>query len=524
MSQATSRKVNSVKGMTTAVTSNLIRIVTQFLFRSIFIRFLGIEFLGVNSAVSGILNLLSVAELGINSAITFNLYKPVAEGDIQKVNSIIKLFKKFYIFVAMAILILGLCLLPFLKYWVADSSSINVKLYYVYILSLISTVATYFCSYRNVLFTAYQQQYKANLINLILTVLTTIFHIISILIFKNYYAYLIAQFCSSIFSTLTIYVYTKKTYPNVNVKNAQQLDSETKKDVYNNIKGMFYHRISYSISQCADSLVISSFVGATILGIYSNYSIFTTSIISTFSLALNSLAGSIGNLVAEENTEKTYSIYKILKLLFFWGAGFCSIALFVLLNPAIELWAVIGKWSTDHVWTFDTFTIFIIVLNFYILASRSITGSFREAIGNFHKDRVKGVIEALINIVVSIIMVRVCGIAGVLIGTIVSCLFTSFWVDPYMLYKYQLKKPLIKHFKDILFYTIVVFMAGVVTYYTCLFIPDGTILNFFLKCIVCLFIPNIVMLICFFNTKEFKMTINIIKNFFVKKKRNNTSQ
>lgn len=520
MDQKTSRKVNSTKGVVSAVTSNLIKIIVQFIFRSIFIRFLGVEFLGVNSAISGVLNLLSVTELGISSAITFNLYKPVAEGDIQKVNSILKLFKKFYQIVACAILILGLCLLPFLKYLVVDSASINVNLYYVYVLYLLSTVATYFCSYRNVLFTAYQHQYKANIINLILTIVTTIIHIISILIFRNYYAYLVAQFASSILSTIVTYIYTKKTYPNISVSKAGLLDTETKKDIYSNIKGMFYHKISYSILQGTDSLVISSFIGATTLGIYSNYSIFTANIVGVFSLVLVSLAGSVGNLIAEGSREKTYSIYKVLKMLFFWMAGFCAIALFVLLNPTIELWSKFGKWSNETVWTLDIFTIFMIVLNFYLLASRSITGTFRESIGNFYKDRIKGIVEAVINLIVSFLLVKPLGIAGVLMGTIVSCLCTSFWVDPYMLYKYHFKKPLLKHFIDVFFYTMVVTIAGIVTWFICRFIPDGNILNLIYKCLVCVSVPNVIILLCLMPTKEFKCALNIIKDFFKKKQKN----
>jgi len=517
MKEVVSRKKNSIKGIVTSFISNITRIVIQFLFRSIFIYYLSVEFLGLNSTITGILNFLSVTELGISSAITFNLYKPVAENDVQKINAILKLYKKFYIIIGIAILVLGSCLIPFLNVLIKDADKINTNIYFAYIIYLIINALTYFWSYRNVLFVAHQHQYKVNVFNTINNSVTSILQILAIVLFKSFESYLIVQLICAFLSNIITYLYTKKVYPEINIKNADKLDSETKRDVYSNVKGMFYHKLSYSILQGTDSVVISSFIGAIVLGVYSNYTLFTINITSIFALVVASLAGSIGNLIAVGDTEKTYSLYKVLKMCFFWLAGFCAVSLFVLLNPTIELWARLGKWETDIIWTMDMFTVLIIVFNFYLYASRCITGAFREGIGNFHKDRFKGIIEALINVVISLILVKPLGIAGVLIGTIVSCLCTSFWVDPYMVYKYHFKKPLWNHFKDFLFYTIIVFFAGVITYFVCGFIPDGTIGLLIAKLAVCLVVPNVIILFCLLPTKEFKKTVEIVKNMLNRK-------
>lgn len=516
MEKKISRKNNSAKGIVTSLISNIVKIVIQFIFRSVFIYYLSVEFLGLNSTITGILNFLSVTELGISSAITFNLYKPVAENDIPKINSILKLYKKFYLIIGVAIIVIGMGILPCLKTLIKDANEINTNIYLTYIIYLICNALTYFWSYRNVLFTAYQHQYKVNVFNTVLNSVTSIVQIIAIILFKSFEVYMLIQLICAFASNITTFFYTKKLYPQVNVRGADALDLETKKDVYLNVKGMFYHKISYSILQGTDSVIISAFIGAITLGIYSNYSLFTTNIYAIFTLIVASLAGSIGNLIVENNPEKTYSIYKVLKLCFFWMAGFCSIALFTLFNPTIELWSQMGKWATDKVWTLDLFTIAIIVLNFYLLASRCITGVFREGIGNFHKDRFKGLVEALINLIVSIILVKPFGIAGVLMGTIVSCFCTSFWVDPYMIYKFHFKKSLMNHFKDVLFYTTVVLFAGIITYFTCALIPNGTIVNLIIKVIICAIIPNVIMLLCFIPTKEFKMLIQIAKNWIHK--------
>lgn len=517
MEEIVSRKKNSIKGIVSALLSNVLKIVTQFIFRSVFIYYLSVEFLGLNSAIAGILNFLSLTELGITSAITFNLYKPVAEDDKEKINSILNLFKRFYCFVGIAILLIGSCLLPFLKYLIKDANTINANVYIAYMLYLLSTVITYFWSYRSVLFTVYQHQYKVNIFNTILTCTTSIIQIITIIIFRGYYAFLFAQLACSFLANIVTYLYTKKLYPEIDVRNSKKLDNDTKKDIYSNIKGMFYHKLSYAVLQGTDSVVISSFIGALLLGVYSNYTIFVTNITSIIVLVNASFAGSVGNLIAEGNSEKSYSIYKTLKFCFFWLSGFCAIALFVLLNPTIEIWAHLGKWAENTNWTLNLLTVFVIVLNFYLYTTRCITCTFRDAIGNFHKDRFKGLVEALINVIVSLILVKPLGIAGVLIGTIASCLCTSFWVDPYMVYKYHFKKPLWYHFKDFLFYTTIVLIAGVITHFICGFISDGTIGFLIAKLSICLVVPNIIMLFCFMPTKEFKSIIEIIKGMLKNK-------
>lgn len=526
MSNTISRKQNSSKSALSALLRCIIKIVLQFLLRSVFILYLSVEYLGINSAIAGVLNLLSVTELGIGSVITFHLYKPVAQNDIAKTNSILRLYKKIYLIIGFVILAIGLCIVPFLNHLVADIQNIDINIYYVYILALLGTVSTYFCAYRDVLFIAYQQQYKANLLNTILSVITIAIQAIIILVFKNYYVFLYAQTFSAIFINVITYFYSKKVYPQVSIKDAEILDKDTKKEVFKNVKGMFYHKLSYSVLQGTDSIIISTFIGATILGLYSNYSLFTVNLSSAFCLMITAFTGSIGNLIAENNSEKSYSVYKILKMAFFWLSGFFAISLFILLGPAINLWANIGNWDTSINWTFDTFTTLIICINFFLYTSRCITGVFRETIGNFHKDRFKGIAEAIINVVASLLLVKPLGIAGVLLGTIISCVLTSLWVDPYMIYKYHFKKPLWKHFVDIGIYFLITALAGFATFMLCSLISGSGIAVLLIKFLICLLVPNLIYLLTLMPTKEFKGAILMAKDLFkrLKPKKNTVNE
>ena len=509
-----SRKTNSMKSILSALSYNILRIVLQFIFRSVLIYYLGITYLGVNSAVTSLLNLLSVTELGFSSVITFNLYQPVHENNTEKINSIINFYRKVYIVVGCIVMAMGLALLPFLNVLISDYNQININVELIYILSLASTVVSYFCSYRNVLFVAFQEQYKSNILNTGLYLFNYALQILAVTVFKNYIIYLIVTFVLTILNNLVTYFYTIKIYPKVKVKNASKLSKEDKSSINANIKGMIYHKLSYAVIQGTDSIVISSFIGATILGIYSNYSIFTTNLIMIFAVIASALAGSVGNLHASGETEQSYKVYKYLKLAFFWLAGFCSISLFVLLNPTIKIWSLLGNWDQTVNWQFDMFTVTIICVNFYIYTSRIITGTFRESVGMFEKDRYKGLVEAAINVIVSLLLVKPLGIAGVLIGTIVSCLCTSIWVDPYMAYKYNFKKPLRLHFKDLALYTLITLIVGFATSVVCHFIPDFNLWWYILKVVVCVVLTNILFLLFYFKTKEFKDIMEIVKKFF----------
>ena len=511
MHNSTSRKVNSAKGIVYTLSSNILKIVLQFVMRSVFIYALSISYLGINSVYSGILNVLSLSELGIGTAVAFNLYKPVRDNDIEKINSIINVYKKLYLVVGAVVLGIGLCIIPFLKYIVTDIQGVDVNITIAYLFSLFTTASSYVCSYRNILFTVYQQQYKESIINFITTLLGLLLQIVTILIFKNYYAFLVASFVSGLLSNLVLFGLSTKYYQHVKTKNAVKLDSETKLSLKNNIKGMFFHKLSYAVLQGTDSIIISAFVSTTILGIYSNYLTFTNNLLVIFTTISIAIMGSVGNLIAEDNKQKSYEIFKYLRFAFFWLAGFCAIGLFCLLNPTITIWAKISSWDANTTWTFDLFTVFIISFNFYINSSRIITGTFRSAIGMFNKDKWKGLIEAILNIIFSLIFVKFFGIAGVLMGTILSVCFSSIIVDPYMLYKYHFEKPVKYQFSYILIYSLAVLVVGFLTYFLCSLIPGLGVVSFIYKLLICLVVPNVLFLLLSFKTKEFKGLLNMAK-------------
>ena len=524
MENVVSRKVNSAKSIAFAMISNIVNIILQFLLRSVFIYVLGVQYLGLKSIFAGILNILSLSELGVSTAVAFNLYKPVSENDTQKINSILNIYKKLYLIVGMVIFFVGVAIIPFLHYIVTDITDVNVDITLAYLLTLFATVSPYFFAYRNVLFTVYQHKYKESIVTTLTNLLSLLAQTLVVLLFKDYYAYLIACFILVVLSDCVLYTYSRKIYKNIRPANALPLDNETKVSLKNNIKGMVLHKISYAVLQGADSVIISAFISTLILGIYSNYTSFTNAILLVFSIISTSILGSVGNLIVEGDTEKSYKVFKYLRFAFFWLAGFCSISLFCLINPTITLWSIFSGWDLSVNWTFDTFTVFIIVANFYLNSSRIITSNFRTAIGMFDKDKWKGLIEAILNIVFSLLLVKPLGLAGILLGTILSVGCMSLIVDPYMVYKYHFKRPLKSHFCYIFVYTIVVALVGGLTFFLCSLLPGEGVWNFVFKALTCLVVPNLCFLLLSFRTKEFKNLVAIIKSFFKRKNKDSIQE
>ena len=508
-----SKTKNSSKSAVFAFLNFFLKIIYKFALRTIFIKFFCVEYLGIDSLFVNVLSVLSLAELGFSSVITFSLYKPVAENDIKKIKSYIDTYKKIYKVVGLVVLILGLLICPFLKHLLNDIERIDVNIYFIYILFLANTVSTYFMSYRQVLFVVYQQrdlEYKCLSLTSTLTIL---FQVLSIVIFKNYYVYLIVTIISGILSNLIMFLFSKKKYPGINSKDIESLTMDEKKNLKQNVKGILFHKISAVVLNSTDSIIISAFIGSVTLGKYSNYLIITSALTSIFVLLADSLRGSVGNCFVTKNADENFELFKTLRFLFHCIAGVCSVCLFVLINPFI------GIWIGEEFLITNLATIFIICFNFYLFSTRVISGLYRETYGNFQIDKWKGVIEATINLLASLILVKFLGLFGVLVGTSISCLLTSIWVDPFIVYRKVFKKSLREHIIKILLFAILMFGIGWLDYFVVGCISITGILGFIVKATVCFAISVGALLILFFRTKEFKTLFSYLKNIVKIKKK-----
>lgn len=514
-----SRTKNSVRNIIFSMLAYGLQIILGFLARRYFIYFFSTEYLGLNSLFSNVLSLLSLAELGFGTAIVFAMYKPMAEGDEEKVRQLMQFYKKSYFTIGCVILGIGLCVLPFMDYFKKQAPNVNINLYIVYGIFLFNSVVSYFFAHRRSLLYTNQRNDIESKINMLLNILLTGGQLVAICFAKNYYLYIALIGIFNILNNVLIFVITQKMFPQFLKKPNAFLDKESKKAINKNIMSMIFHKIGSVVVYSTDSLIIFLVLGSVSLGKYSNYLMITTYVSAIVTIFTNAMRGSVGNSIASESVEKNQTLLKKLNFIYCWIVAFCTIAIFILSDPFIDI--VLTK-DVSTVLTFDKTIILLICVSFYLNQSRNMVLLFKEGAGLFYQDRFKSIFESVINLVTSIILAKFIGLAGVIIGTIISTISTCLWVEPYVLNKHYLKQSTLKYFAKYLYYTFAMLVAGGVTYLVCNFIPHYNIGWLIVKFAVCAVVPNIVLLITYCWLPEFKQTIQwgkqIISGFKQKKK------
>ncbi|WP_455542987.1 lipopolysaccharide biosynthesis protein [Intestinibacter sp.] len=503
------RAESSLKNLIYAFGGQIIGLVISFVARIVFLRYLSEEYLGLNGLFTNILTMLSLVELGVGPAMTFSLYKPLAENDEVKIKSLMDLYRKMYVVIGVLILVIGVCLTPFLNVFIKDMPNIpNISL--IYILFVLNSAVSYFYSYKRSLIISDQRRYIATIYRYACYAVLNLVQIICLIITKNYILFLV---CQILFTWIENFLVSKKTeelYPYIKEKDIEPLDEETKTSIKKNIFAMVFHKLGAIIVNSTDNIILSKFVGIVSVGIYSNYTLIIQALITIIDQVFNSVVASIGNLGASEDKYKLKEVFNVTFLIGFWIFAFCSISILVVVNDFIYLW--LRKES----FVYEFAIVVVLVIKFYLTGMRKASLTFRDASGTYWQDRYKPLFESIINLLASIILVRKFGVIGIFIGTIISTLTTCFWIEPLVLYKCVLKEKVVDYYKRYIAYTAVGVVAGLVTLFLCNLIKTVSFIYLFVKVGICVVVVNLIFLVAFYKTKEFSYikntAIRLIKN------------
>lgn len=382
---------------------------------------------GLNALYLSIIGFLSVADLGIGSAITFCMYKPIVEGDNDTVSALYKLFQKLYVIIGGIIFAVGLCITPFLKVFAKDYDTLDVNLYLTFFLMLISVVLSYIYSSKTSLINAYKNNYITTSIYSGGITLQYILQIIVILTTKSYVWYLICRIVAVLVQWGITELITRRKYRHI-IINRQKINSVTKKEVVKNIKAMFMHRIGGVLVNTVDSVVISMFVGVVALGEYSNCSTILASITGVLSLVFSSITSIMGHLYVEAEKGIVRKYFEAFHILNFVLAAIFFMGYFAIIENIIAI-----IFSPDLI--VKRSIAIVISLNGFVQFLRNSTLMFRDATGTFYNDRWKPLIEGIVNIVLSVLFVKLIGVVGVIVATILTNLVICDIIEPYVLYK-----------------------------------------------------------------------------------------
>lgn len=510
-----SRTKSSLVNFFFAMLGQGLGLIISFIARVFFIKILGSEYLGLNGLFTNILTVLSLAELGVGTAITYSLYAPLANKDDKKCQMLMHLYRKIYICIGLFILIIGIAITPFLSFFIHDIPDIkNISL--IYILFVINTAISYFYSYKRNLIIADQHRYIATIYRYGCYILLNILQIIYLVLTRDYIGFLILQIIFTFLENVLISRKADKMYPFLRDKTKRKLDKKTKTEIIKNTKAMMMHKIGGVVVNSTDNILLSSFVGLKVVGIYSNYYLITNALNIIFGQIFNSITASVGNLCAIDSTTKQYNVFKKINFLTFWIYCFSSVCLITLFNPFIEIW--IGK---EYLFAMDI--VIVLVINFYLSGMRKSVLTFREATGLFYKDRYKAIVEALVNLIFSIILVLKFGTIGIFLGTLISSISVCVWIEPYVLYTYGFKISPKKYFIDYMKKMILTIFLAIVVYSICMININNIYISFIYKALVCLIIPNVLLYIIYRKSEEFqyfydKLLCSLLKKIKQRKK------
>lgn len=494
-----SRTEYSAKNTTVAVVSRMVAILMGFVTRVVFTHTLSESYVGINGLFTDILNVLALSELGVGTAITYALYKPIAEGDLEKQKSLMRMYQWLYRIIAGIVLVAGLMVVPFMDLLIKNQPDVD-HLTLIYLLYLANSVLSYLLIYKRTLVDAHQLIYIGTLYQTIFLVVQDVVQIVVLITTRNFMLFLLIYILCTLGGNLCISKKADQLYPYLKEKNVTPLDKAERKGIFRNIKAMLMHKIGTVVVNNTDNLLLSSIVGITSVGLYSNYYLLIGSVRQVLDQIFQGITASVGNLGATEDSKRVQRIFEASFFIGQWMYGVAAICLYELLSPFVKI-------SFGENYVFPQSVVLVLCMNFFVTGMRKSTLVFRDSLGLFWYDRYKSIAEAVINLVASILLAVRFGTAGVFIGTLISTMATSMWVEPYVLYKHHIKTSPAAYFWKYGLYSAVMAAIWFATSFLCTYIDGNTLVVIGLRLCICLVLPNSILLLIYCRTKEFRFLL-----------------
>lgn len=479
----------------------------SFVVRTVFIHQLGNEYLGINGLFSNILYLLSFAELGLGTAITFALYKPLADDDKKTVSALMNFFSKAYRIIGCSIFLLGLCLTPFLKYIIGENPQLPPDIFsikFIFLLYVINISFSYFFNYKRTLIIACQKGRIDSLNQLLFNSTRDCIQIILLLTIRSFYAYLFIQIGFTILANYSISIKADKLFPYLKTFRNERLSSNSITTIKKNVLSMVCHKLGSVVVTGTDSILITHFCGLILTGVYSNYLLLKNSTLVIVQQMMVPITASVGNMIASESKEKNYVQYNRIIFANFYIALLCSGSFYLTANRFVKIF-----WGNDCLLSNRILLLFSI--NLYITIMRRTSQIYIDAVGLFWNIKYKSIFEAIINLAASLYLCQIeqLGIYGIILGTIISNITTNFWWEPFVVYKYYFNIAFTRYLYRIVFNTSIALAIVLFAYYCISFIPN-TFLGLLSSSIISVTSITLLFILVYFKTQDFKYLLSVL--------------
>lgn len=492
-----SRTRNTTANVASGLVNKVVLLVLSFVSRKIFIEFIGVEYLGINSLFANVLTILSLADMGFGIAMSFSYYKPLADGDKAKLAALVQFYRRVYFLIAAAVGIAGVVLMPFLRL-IVDTDIPDSLLYIYYFIALSNTVISYLFVYKSNMVSADQKSYLVNKVQLRVNFVKTVVQVICIVLFKNYIVYASLDVAATLANNIIISRIADKLYPFINDRGIEPLSREARSGIYANLRSVFLYKFASSVMSGTDSIVMSAVVSTVIVGLYSNYLTITNQITSFVQIVFSSFTASIGNMIVENQEDKNYGVFRIMQMVSHIMSGVIAVCLISLMNEFIGLWL-------GEEYDMGMLMAFAVTANTYFTISLQPIWSYREATGLYNKTKYVMVATAIINLVLSVILGMAIGAPGIVLATVIARIVTYFWYEPYLVYKLYFNHSSAEYYVDYILSIVIITISYVISSLLYSFLPLAGWLGLFVHAFIAVAVSLALYIFRYCRSWEFGM-------------------
>ena len=455
-----------------------------FAIRSVMLHYLGTEYLGLNGLFKSLLMFLNLAELGVGSAMVFSMYKPIAEDDTFTICALLRLYRTLYRIIGLAIAAVGLLLMPVLRNLIKGDLPAGMNLYILYLMNLGNTVMTYWLfAYKSSLLQAHQRRDVISKVSLAIRLTEYVLKILILVYTRNYYLYLSVQLLCQLAVNLLTAVCATKMYPRYVPEG--KLSKEKTLDVFRRVRDLFTSKLSATVFDAADTLVISAFMGLTALALYQNYYFIITALRMMLIVVLNACMAGVGNKLVMESKEANYRDLEKISLLFLWVLGVSSSMLLCMYQPFIRVWM-----GEDNMLAVGL--VFCFVVYYYSMGANKLINMFKDAAGIWRVDRWRPLTAALVNLGLNLATVQWLGLYGVLLSSVFSIAFIQIpWLFYNLFREVFPRQSMGKYIQLFSSLTVVALISCGVSWFVCGLFTLNVWSTLFLNAAVSFLIPNL---------------------------------
>ena len=501
------RTQNATKNILFGVIKQIYQLLIPFVIRTAMIYKMGTQYVGLGSLFTSILSVLNLTELGIGSAMIYSMYKPIVEDDTEKICKLMNLYKLYYRVIGTVIMVVGVALTPLIPKLVTGSVPSDIDLLILYYINLGTTVLSYFMfSYKKSLLFAHHRVDVESKISLMVFTIQYILQLIAIYM-ESYYLYALIVLVTTVVNNIVSAIIVDRMYPQYKAKG--ELDIDEKKEINSRISDLFTAQVGGVVVDSADAIVISAFLGLTILGIYNNYFYIMTAIFGFIGIIFNACKAGIGNSIIVESADKNYNDLKKFLFMISWITGVCTCCLLCLFQPFMKIW-VGDKLMLEMP------LVICMCIYFFLHEINRLINTYKDAAGMWHEDKWRPLVVALINLGLNLIMVQHIGLFGILLSTVLSMLFVGMPWLLYNLFTVIFHRNAMEFIIRMLLYAFIAVVTSLVMYFVCQHIEVDGVIGFIVKGIVVFLGANIIFLISLFKLEEFHQSKELLMKMLKK--------